>query len=54
MEVRVESHGDHVVIVTIDNQPRRNAMTRAMMAELATLWEEMTVVRRSAPAGTQW
>ncbi len=24
------------------------------LPELTTLWEEMTVVRRSAPAGTQW
>jgi hypothetical protein len=23
-------------------------------AELAALWEEMTMVRRSAPAGAQW
>ena len=23
-------------------------------AELAELWEEMTMVRRSAPAGAQW
>ena len=24
------------------------------LPELTALWEEMTVVRRSAPAGTQW
>ena len=29
MEIRVEAHGPHVAVVTIDNQPRRNAMTRA-------------------------
>ena len=33
MEIRVEPHGTHVVVVTIDNQPRRNAMTRAMLAD---------------------
>ena len=41
MEIRVESHGRHVVVVTIDNQPRLNAMTRAMMADLARLWDEL-------------
>ena len=41
MEIRVREHGPHVVVVTIDNQPRRNAMTRAMMADLARLWETL-------------
>ena len=41
MEIRVEEHGRHVVVVTIDNQPRLNAMTRAMMADLARLWDEL-------------
>ena len=41
MELRVREHGAHVVIVTIDNEPRRNAMPRAMMAELATLWNAL-------------
>ena len=41
MEIRARDHGPHVVIVTIDNQPRRNAMTRAMMAELARLWDTL-------------
>jgi enoyl-CoA hydratase len=41
MELRVRPHGPHVVVVTIDNQPRRNAMTRAMMAELAALWDRL-------------
>jgi enoyl-CoA hydratase len=39
MELRVQEHGEHIVIVTIDNQPRRNAMPRSMMAELAALWD---------------
>jgi len=38
MEIRVEAHGPQVAVVTIDNQPRRNAMTRQMMAELAAQW----------------
>ena len=41
MQIRVESHGAHVSVVTIDNQPRRNAMTRAMLADLARLWDEL-------------
>ncbi|HMH53132.1 MAG TPA: enoyl-CoA hydratase-related protein [Candidatus Acidoferrum sp.] len=41
MEIRVRDHGAHIVVVTIDNQPRRNAMTRAMMADLARLWETL-------------
>jgi enoyl-CoA hydratase/carnithine racemase len=41
MELRVQDHGPHVVVVTIDNQPKRNAMPRAMMAELAALWDRL-------------
>ncbi len=41
MELRVEEHGPHIVVVTIDNQPRRNAMPRFMMAELAELWDRL-------------
>ena len=41
MEIRVESQGAHVVVVTIDHQPRRNAMTRAMLADLARIWDEL-------------
>jgi enoyl-CoA hydratase/carnithine racemase len=41
MEIRVTPEGPHVTVVTIDNQPRRNAMTRAMLADLARLWDEL-------------
>jgi len=41
VELRTQAHGPHVVIVTIDNQPRRNAMSRAMLAELARLWDTL-------------
>ena len=41
MPLRVEAHGPHVVVVTIDNQPRRNAMPRSMMAELAATWDRL-------------
>ena len=41
MEIRLDRHGRHVAIVTIDNQPRLNAMTREMLAELGRLWDEL-------------
>ncbi len=45
MGIRVQEHGPHIVIVTIDNQPRRNAMSREMMAELARLWDTFAHAR---------
>jgi enoyl-CoA hydratase/carnithine racemase len=41
MPLHVREHGRHVAVVTIDNQPRRNAMPRAMLAELAALWDRL-------------
>ena len=41
MEIRLDRHGLHVAVLTIDHQPRLNALTRAMMAELARLWDEL-------------
>src|SRR5271170_5853917 len=41
MEIRVERQGRHIAIVTIANEPRRNAMTRAMLADLAGLWDRL-------------
>src|SRR6266436_2319151 len=41
MEIRVERRADHIAIVTIANEPRRNAMTRAMLADLAELWDRL-------------
>src|SRR5438552_4938131 len=41
MEIRVERPAPHIVVVTIANEPRRNAMTRAMMADLAALWDRL-------------
>jgi enoyl-CoA hydratase len=32
----------HVALITIDNQPKRNAMSRTMMAELAEIWERLS------------
>jgi len=41
MQIHVEHRSPHVALVTIDNQPRLNAMTRAMMADLARVWDEL-------------
>jgi enoyl-CoA hydratase/carnithine racemase len=41
MEIRLDRHGAHVAVLTIDHQPRLNALTRAMLAELARLWDEL-------------
>lgn len=41
MEIRHNGHGRHIAVVTIANEPRRNAMTRAMMADLAGLWDRL-------------
>jgi len=41
MEIRLEHRSAHVAVVTIDNQPRLNAMTRGMMADLARVWDEL-------------
>jgi enoyl-CoA hydratase/carnithine racemase len=39
--ILVREHSRHVAIVTIDNPPRRNAMSREMMADLAGHWDEL-------------
>jgi enoyl-CoA hydratase/carnithine racemase len=41
MELKVEQQGAYITIVTIDNQAKRNAMPRSMMAELAALWDTL-------------
>src|SRR6266849_4988204 len=41
MEIRTRAHGPHVVIVTIHNQVRLNAMSRQMMTDLARVWDEL-------------
>src|SRR5206468_1582668 len=41
MEIQAREHGRHVVVLTLDNQPRLNAMSRQMMADLARLWDEL-------------
>lgn len=41
MPILLDHPHAHVALVTIDNQAKRNAMSREMMAELATLWDEL-------------
>jgi enoyl-CoA hydratase/carnithine racemase len=41
MEIRLARHGKHIAIVTIDNPPRLNAMTRQMLADLGRVWDEL-------------
>ena len=50
MEIRLARQGRHVAIVTIDNQPRLNAMTRAMLAELGLLWDGSIATKAAAPS----
>ena len=41
MRIHYEDLGGHVALVRIENEARRNAMTRAMMVRLADLWDEL-------------
>ena len=41
MPLNVEPASKHVTLITMDNQPKRNAMSREMMAELASLWDDL-------------
>lgn len=41
MQIRLAEHGPHIVVLTIDNPARMNALTRAMMVELGRLWDEL-------------
>ena len=40
-ELRVENFGKHIALITLDNEPKRNAMTRQMLFDLANLWDEL-------------
>lgn len=41
MPLIVRDAASHVVLITIDNQAKRNAMSREMLAELAALWDRL-------------
>ena len=40
MTIHAERRGEHVALITLDNQPKRNAASRADFAELGRLWDE--------------
>jgi enoyl-CoA hydratase len=42
MQIRLEDHSPTVAIITLDNPARRNAMSRAMMADLADTWDKLS------------
>ena len=41
MEIRVDSRDRYIAVLTIANEPRRNAMTRTMLADLAGWWDRL-------------
>ena len=41
MPLKVEQASQHVTLITIDNQAKRNAMSRQMLEQLASLWDEL-------------
>jgi len=41
MPILLDHPRPHVALVTVDNQPKRNAMSRAMLAELAGVWDQL-------------
>src|SRR6202034_3887850 len=41
MQIRVETRSPHITVVTIDNEARRNALTRAMLGDLVELWDRL-------------
>src|SRR5580704_11788939 len=41
MDIHLAREGRYIAIVTIDNQPRLNAMTRQMLADLGRVWDEL-------------
>src|SRR5690349_1742281 len=41
MALEVRDEGRHIVVITIDNQAKRNAMSRDDLASLADLWDRL-------------
>ena len=41
MKIGFDTLAHHVALITVDNPPRYNAMTREMMSDLARLWDEL-------------
>ena len=41
MSIDVTAHSSSVVVITIDNPSKANAMSRSMLAELADVWQRL-------------
>ena len=41
MPILIDYPRPHIALITIDNQPKRNAMSREMMAELVACWDQL-------------
>ena len=41
MQVHLTAPERHIALITIDNQPKRNAMSRDMMRDLTALWDRL-------------
>lgn len=41
MPILLDHPRPYVALITVDNQPKRNAMSRAMLAELAGVWDQL-------------
>jgi enoyl-CoA hydratase len=41
MPIHLDHPDKYIALITIDNPPKRNAMSREMMADLARLWDEL-------------
>lgn len=46
MPLHVTEPERHVTLITIDNPAKRNAMSRAMLGELADLWDRLAIDQR--------
>src|SRR4029079_17594432 len=40
-QIHLSRPARHVALITIDNPPKMNAMTRPMLAELGRMWDEL-------------
>lgn len=45
MPLLVRDVAPHVTLITLDNQSKRNAMSREMMAEIADLWDRLDAAK---------
>tara|TARA_R110002074_G_scaffold214653_2_gene384473 strand:+ start:402 stop:1157 length:756 start_codon:yes stop_codon:yes gene_type:complete len=41
MAIHLDRKGEHIALITLDNQPKRNAATRQDFADLGRIWDEL-------------